>query len=65
MYSDWRLRLEAWDTAKTQAEEGMDMLVLRNPLEDVYVKNLSKVVRDVGAGWRPEDWLEDSMLSWL
>lgn len=42
----------------------MDMSVLRNTLDAVYVSSLEKYARDGEVGRRPIDWLGYCMLPW-
>lgn len=55
VYGAWWLRQETWGTVKTHAEEVMNIPVLRDPVEDVYVKILSMFVREIDARHCPEE----------
>lgn len=50
---------------KKHGEEGMDMPVLRDALEMVYVSSSVMFSCDVEAGRRSNDWLGYCMLRWL
>lgn len=54
MYEVWRLNYEKWGTVKEHTEERMNMPVLRDESEAVYVFNPAKVVRDFKVGGHPD-----------
>lgn len=49
---------------KEHTQKGMDMLVLHDVSEAVYVSNLTKFVRDAEADRQPKDWLGYCLLPW-
>lgn len=56
------MRQEERGTVKEHAKAGMDMPVLRNSRELVYVSNTVKFACTVDAGRRPKCWLGYCML---
>lgn len=64
IYGAWCMRQEAWGNGKKHGVDGMNMPVLRDESEKLYVVNLAKFSHDVDAGRLSKDWLGYCMLPW-
>lgn len=64
VYGAWDMRQEAWGHVKEHGADGMDMPVLRDDSEKLYVANLVKFTKEEEAGRLPKDWLGYCVLPW-
>lgn len=63
-YEACRWRQKERGTVAEHTEKRMDMAVLHNESETVYVSNLIMLSRSLEAGRHPRDWLGHCVLPW-
>lgn len=63
-FEAWHLWQEDWGKVMVSSAEGMDMLVLRDESEGLYVSKLRRLARDVVARKYPESRLGYCLLLW-